>query len=674
MIKIFRFLAILLLFVFSQLMIAQPWLPGLMPRPSSIKWKNDEIIYLDSAFSVVINKNVTHSVRINAALASLTKLTKLQEIPKYRTLKIVKVVEISFEKIEDLKLGMDEAYVLSFKPDTIKIRCKTDIGVARAIATISQLILDPGDVNECEIEDAPRFPWRGLLIDVSRHFMTVETIKRNIDGMAAVKLNVLHLHLSDDQGFRIECKTFPKLHQLGSNGQYFTQEQMKDIIAYADLRGVRVVPEFDLPGHATSWFASYPQFASEKKKYDIEPKFGVCDPVFDPTNDSIYYPFLDAFFKEMCALFPDAYMHIGGDENNGVQWNANPKIQQFVKDHKLDGNHGLHAYFNTKLHAILTKYGKTMMGWDEILSPDLPKDIMIQSWRGKEGMINAAKSGVPSILSNGYYLDLCMPTWKHYANDPLDENTDLTEEQKKLILGGEACMWSELVDNNTIDGRIWPRTAVIAERLWSKNLLIESTFAPDLYFNRLNGVSKTLNKIGLQHQKINLKMLSEITGSEKNESLSEVLNSIEPVKIYQRHSFRTYLTSTKLNTLPDAIAPECYMNSYIRNWGLRLNDFEFYKNELKPLSYQIENLLKTDSSKPYLKPYLPLINNLKQMCLLNISVIEDFQAVKLDKARIAAVRKEIEMLRKPVNELKIGITDDFIELLDILEKKIETGK
>jgi len=176
------------------------------------------------------------------------------------------------------------------------------------------------------IKDQPRFPWRGLLIDVSRHFIPLDVLKRNVDGMVAVKLNVLHLHLSDDQGFRVESKRFPKLHEMGSDGMYYTQGELRDFVAYAHDRGIRVLPEFDTPGHSRSWFVGYPELASNPGPYKVDPEGP--DSVTDPTQEGTY-KFLDKFVDEMAKVFPDAYFHIGGDEVDGKHWDANPKIQAF---------------------------------------------------------------------------------------------------------------------------------------------------------------------------------------------------------------------------------------------------------------------------------------------------------------------------------------------------------
>ena len=308
------------------------------------------------------------------------------------------------------------------------------------------------------IKDTPRFPWRGLMIDSGRHFIPLEVLRRNIDGMEAVKMNVFHWHLSENQGFRVESKKFPKLHENGLGRPcFYTQEEIRGLIAYARERGIRVVPEFDMPGHSTAWFVGHPELASGPGPYEIERKWGVFDPAMDPTNEKVY-KFLDEFIGEMAKLFPDHFFHVGGDEVNGKEWDANPKIQEFIRAHGLKGNAGLQLYFNKKLQAIVSKHGKSMVGWDEVLDPTLPKDIVIQSWRGQASLAEAAKQGYRGILSNGYYLDLGWSAARHYAVDPMGEAAvNLSAEEKARILGGESCMWSEYVNAENIDSRIWPR-------------------------------------------------------------------------------------------------------------------------------------------------------------------------------------------------------------------------
>ncbi len=331
--------------------------------------------------------------------------------------------------------GDDESYQLDVSPEGARLKAPAGTGALRGLETFVQLI-EPGPngffAGAVHIEDRPRFPWRGLMLDVSRHWMPLEVVERNINAMAAVKLNVFHWHLSDDQGFRIESKRFPRLQELGSDGYFYTQYQIREVVAYAHDRGIRVVPEFDIPGHTQSWLAAYPELASAPGPYEIGRTWGAFDPVMDPTREEVYQ-FLDVFLGEMAALFPDAYFHIGGDEVSPKQWNASARIQAFAKQHQLKDAHALQAYFNQRIQKILEAHGKIMIGWDEILSPELPPSIVIQSWRGKESLTEASSQGRRGILSWGYYLDYLRPASYHYGIDPPDVPN---------VLGGEACMWA----------------------------------------------------------------------------------------------------------------------------------------------------------------------------------------------------------------------------------------
>jgi hexosaminidase len=449
----------------------------------------------------------------------------------------------------------DESYSLEVSNSQATLNAPTVVGALRGLETFLQLLSGDKEgyyIPAASIQDRPRFPWRGLMIDVGRHWQPMEVIKRNLDGMAAVKLNVLHLHLTEDQGFRIESKKYPKLHQLGSDGNYYTQDEMREIIEYARMRGIRVVPEFDMPGHTTSWFVSHPELASGPGPYQIERRWGIFGPVMDPTNEQLY-KLLDGFIGEMAAIFPDAYLHIGGDEVEAKEWKESPRIQAFIQARGLKDNHGLQAYFNQRLSKILTKHGKKMIGWDEILHPDLPKDIVVQSWRGQKSLAEAAKKGYAGILSNGYYLDLIEPTWRHYLNDPIPENTTLTPEEQKLILGGEATMWSEWVSPETIDSRIWPRTAAIAERFWSPR---EVRDVGDMY-RRLAVVSVQLEDAGLLHKKNPPAMLRRWAGGAAlGAEVKPLVAIVEPVKGYRRGSLQKATQFTPLTRLADIAQPD----------------------------------------------------------------------------------------------------------------------
>lgn len=448
----------------------------------------------------------------------------------------------------------DESYSLDVSDKQAVIKAATVVGAIRALETFLQLL--EGDrggyfIPSVSIQDKPRFPWRGLLIDVARHFEPVEVLKRNLDAMAAVKLNVLHWHLTEDQGFRVESKVHPKLHQMGSDGLYYTQDQVREVIAYARERGIRVMPEFDLPGHATSWLVGHPELGSAPGPYTIERKAGIFEPALDPTREEVY-KFLEAFFTEMAQLFPDEYMHIGGDENEGHQWTKNAQIQSFMKAKGIKDNHALQAYFNQRMSKIFQKLGKKMIGWDEILHPDLPKDTAIHSWRGPTALAEAARKGYDGILSNGYYIDLSFPTSQHYKVDPVAADSNLTEKELAHILGGEATMWSEWVSPETIDSRIWPRTAAIAERLWSPRNVKD---VDDMY-RRLEAISLQLEELGLAHEKNTDMMLRRIAGTREIGPLKTLVSVVEPVKEYNRNKDRIRGMLSPLTRLIDAARPD----------------------------------------------------------------------------------------------------------------------
>lgn len=448
----------------------------------------------------------------------------------------------------------DESYSLDVNPAQATLKAHTVVGVLRGLETFLQLLDGSREgyfIPAVSINDKPRFRWRGLLIDVARHFQPIEVLKRNIDGMAAVKLNVFHWHLTEDQGFRVESRKFPRLHQLGSDGQYYTQEQLREIIAYARDRGIRVVPEFDMPGHVTSWLVGHPELGSAPGPYEIERKPGIMEPALDPTREEVY-TFLETLIGEMAGIFPDAYMHIGGDENEGKQWDRNPRIQAFMQQKGIKDNHGLQSYFNQRLLQILKKNGKRMIGWDEIFHPDLPKDVVVQSWRGPDSLAETARKGYNGILSNGYYIDLIYPASKHYVVDPIPAGSSLSEQEKSHILGGEATMWSEYVSPETIDSRIWPRTAAIAERFWSP----AETVNLDEMYRRLETVSIQLEELGLTHLKNPGMMLRRLAGGADIAPLEVLVSVVEPVKEYNRGQLQPTTTLSPLIRLVDIARPD----------------------------------------------------------------------------------------------------------------------
>ncbi len=639
------------------------------------------------------------------------------------------------------KLGDNESYQLTITQAAINIKAVNDFGALHALTSLLQIISIPElsakmlqkkflTLPAIQINDQPRFQWRGLLIDSVRHFISFNDIKRQLDGMAAAKLNVFHWHLTDDQGWRIESKTYPKLHLLASDGWYYTQQEIKELVTYASNLGIRVVPEFDLPGHASAIAVAYPELITEKNNYVMERHWGVFEPLLDITNPKTYQ-FIDAVIAELTELFPDEYLHIGGDEVNPKQWHNSKDVSALMLKHNLKDANDVQSFFNVKLQKILSKHKRKMMGWDEIHHKDLPKDIVVQSWQGLDSLNRIAGSGYQALLSTGFYIDQPQATAYHYRNDPLanialaNQNANeiqqlqmqnaeqwrtwsftmprlkgsavkgsltlisneknnkfigylklnehhhkevaihsslqelqdnqvifshdswmgpmrfelslsasgalsgftllgnsyypiepngqailgevpitlqplLAFEQAENILGGEATLWSELVDEGNIDLRTWPRLFAIAERFWSPQSLKDSD---DMYQRLMIIDDYAADIIGLQHQEQLLAGFANLItkpSTEKQEiaALVTFAEALEPAHYYTRHHLKyqknKYHQNAALNNFVDYLPVESYtlimMEGYLR--GYKLGDKSaLLKLEKKFLSWQ-ENAKK----------------------------------------------------------------------------------
>ncbi len=539
----------------------------LMPIPANISVQPGRLM-LDGSFRFSVGGYEDSRLRgaIARFLARLSGKTgfSLSEAPVADPTEAVLDIRCDGVGEQVPSVQADESYVLDVTTRRAALTAPSPVGILRGLETLLQLVdLDSQSffVPSLRIEDHPRFRWRGLLIDVSRHWEPADLIIRNLDAMAAVKMNVFHWHLSDDQGFRVESKVFPKLHKIGSEGKYYTQQEIKEVVEYARNRGIRVIPEFDMPGHTTAWLVAYPELASKPGPYKIERSWGVFDPCMDPTREKTY-SFLDSFIGEMAGLFPDEYFHIGGDEVNGKHWNTNPRIRSYKKRHNLQNNRDLQAYFNQRLGKILAKHGKKMIGWDEILHPGLPSEVTIQSWRGQAALADSARRGHSGILSYGYYLDHMRPASFHYEIDPLGkEAASLTDAEKSMILGGEACMWAEFVNPDNIESRIWPRAAAIAERFWSPAEILD---IPDLY-RRLGYMDSALVSLGLQHQTRYIGGLRNMIGERHLDLLHEFAGLLKPTGLGTRQRSRQYSSLIPLNRMVDAVLPESQAARQLEN-------------------------------------------------------------------------------------------------------------
>lgn len=556
--------------------------PALMPLPASMV-AHDGLLRVDSSFSIQMAGY--REARLDRAadrlvhhLTQQTGISFFRDAPGQHAQLTVHTAGAS-KPVQ--QLGEDESYQLDITGAGATLTAANPLGILHGLATFAQLVhATPTGfaADAVSISDRPRFPWRGLMLDSSRHFMPLPRVIETLDAMEAVKLNVLHWHLSDDQGFRVESLRYPKLQGMGSDGRFYTQQQIRDTIAYARDRGIRVIAEFDMPGHSRSWFPGYPELAAGPGPYTIMHRYDVSttktpspddlrkDPAMDPTKEEVYR-FLNGFIAEMTDLFPDQYFHIGGDEVDGKQWDANPHIQAFMKAHGMKDDAALQAYFTQRVQKLVTAHRKVTIGWDEVLQPGTPKNVVIQSWRGQRSLFQAAAQGNRGILSAGYYIDLNQSASQHYLVDPLvlpppspDDPTakgmqipdHLTPEQEAMILGGEATEWTEFITPEILDNRVWPRSAAIAERFWSP----QGTRDVESMYSRLGWVAHELSMQGVANGAVQTAMLERLAASTATDRLMVLATMVQPPLDYNRETVETYDQTNPLNHLADAVPAE----------------------------------------------------------------------------------------------------------------------
>jgi hexosaminidase len=435
------------------------------------------------------------------------------------------------------------------------------------------------------------------------------------------------------------------------------------VVAYARDRGIRVVPEFDMPGHTNSWLVGYPELASAPGPYSIGRTWGVYDGAMDPTREETY-DFLDAFLAEMTQLFPDPYFHIGGDEVNGKQWGQSSSIQAFAKEHKLEGAGSLQVYFNQRIQKLLQKYGKIMVGWDEVLHPDLPTDTVVQSWRRQASLAEAASKGYRGILSAGYYLDHLSPASYHYGIDPLaDAAQKLTPEEASRILGGEACMWAEYASAETVDSRIWPRAAAIAERLWSPREAIADV---ESMYARMEAVSRVLEWTGVRHRANYGPMLDRLAAGRPAESLRILADACEAQGLGPRARAMKYTSLTPLNRFVDAVRPE--------SESVRALEQAASKVEIARLRGQFTRWAANDArfqplakDNALLGELRPLSQDLSALGAAGLRILTYLESPRpAPKAWLSAQANELARMLKPRNEVVLAAVRPVKLLLDQL--------
>lgn len=480
--------------------------------------------------------------------------------------------------------SMDESYSLKINDDVIELRAASTWGGVRGIATLAQLARCNQLWRGLEIDDSPRFAWRGLLLDVARHFFPIQSLMRVVDGMAALKMNVLHLHLSDDQAFRFPSTAFPKL----PSDQHYTADELRDLVRYAADRGVRVLPELDMPGHVTSWLVAYPEWGSEP--ISSSNRFGVHMACLNP-NDEAVLQAVETLLRELTAIFPDEYIHLGGDEVSPVWWQRDPDIAAYMQSQCMS-TPDLQNQFLQNVCGMVSDLGRKAVAWDEVVHERMP-DCVVQNWRGATTRDQALALSKPVLISAPYYLDLNYSADLHYGFDPeasqelwLELEDALQLDPRLLhvaggiewtkqwragavnrhgaprVLGGEACLWTELVDPDVLPTRLWSRLPAVAERLWSP---VSCTDVESMY-RRLESSWLSLPEDPEVLARANL------VGMGLGEAEVALLSLVEPVKWYGRllgeqalqarlsgsemPKARPYQADTPLNRVADFLLPE----------------------------------------------------------------------------------------------------------------------
>ncbi len=400
---------------------------------------------------------------------------------------------------------VDESYRLVISSEGMQLTAHSRSGLFRGTQTVQQLLDAEGDSIPCGvIEDYPGFGWRGMLMDCARHFMPMDVIKETIDQLAYHKFNVLHWHLTEDQGWRLEVPGYPRLTEVAAwrtqwdgtrYGGYYTSEEVREIVAYAAERFITVVPEIELPGHSVAAIAAYPELSCKGLPLEVETQWGVFKDVYCAGNEQTF-KFLEDVLTHAMDLFPSLYIHIGGDECPKDRWRACPKCQQRIADESLDGEHELQSWFIRRIEKFLMSKNRRLIGWDEILEGGLAPAATVQSWRGVRGAIAAARQGHDAIVSptSHCYFDYDVATLdirQVYTFNPRPEK--LSEEENNHILGGEMNLWSEYIPPERLPKMVFPRMTAMAECLWTDN---EQRSFPE-FLERLHPHVKVLKAAGV---------------------------------------------------------------------------------------------------------------------------------------------------------------------------------
>ena len=500
---------------------------ALIPQPVSVESAEGKALIENELGIVITTENEKLNKMIGNFGKDLSELGIQANVEAADESGAAALLRISLVEEAQDSIGK-EGYQLSIGQGIIDLTAQSPAGIFNGLQTLRQLLPEERKPDEngayetieldgLKIVDYPRYGWRGLMLDVSRHFFTVEEVKDYIDQMSKYKFNVFHWHLTDDEGWRIEIKAFPRLTEVGAwrverhgrfgsqrpypkknekatYGGFYTQEEIRDVIAYAAERNVTIIPEIDVPGHSMALLAAYPELSTKKELKFVNPgsKFAnwfgdgtfemTIENTLDPSNPAVY-AFLDMIFGEVAALFPAEYIHMGGDECYHGYWERDPKVQAFMKENGIKDSHELQSYFVKRVEKIISDKGKKMIGWDEILEGGLADGAAVMSWRGMQGGIEAARAEHEVVMTptdfayldytqgdysveNKIYADLSLE--KAYSFDPMPNPNLFVDIDPKYILGGQGNLWTEVIPNLQYAYYMtYPRAFAIAEALWS---------------------------------------------------------------------------------------------------------------------------------------------------------------------------------------------------------------
>ena len=582
-----KLLFFVLMVLFQQTFAQHP----IIPAPVSYQATNT-VFLLNNQVALHIDTD-NQQVKQHAELFQAFLANKGINVSIQKSNKNAKSINVSLLKTSNSELGQ-EGYTLEVNENTINLAANTDAGVFNGFQTLQQLLPttieanNQANISGCKITDYPRFKWRGLMMDVSRHFFTVEEVKSFIDKMAEYKFNVFHWHLTDDEGWRVEIKSLPKLTEVGAwrverqgrfgesrpypksgeattYGGFYTQEQIKEIVKYASERNITIVPEVDFPGHSMAALAAYPELSTKKEAKFVNPgaKFAewhdngtfemLIENMLNPADEKVY-EFVDKVFTEIADLFPGQYIHMGGDECYHGYWDADLSVQKFMKKNKIKDTHELQSYFVKRVQKIVSSKGKKLIGWDEILEGGLADGAAVMSWRGMKGGIEAAKMKHEVVMTpttyayldyaqgdvsieNRIYASLSLE--KSYSFEPVPEEVD-----PKYILGGQGNLWTEVIPNLPYAFYMaYPRAFALSETFWSQkeNKNWDSFIArTEMHFNKFDASNTNISKAVLDPI-VNVymdgdKLMCELTNNVPNTEIYYTVDNTYPVQFGNKYT------------------------------------------------------------------------------------------------------------------------------------------